>query len=217
MRNGKGVLLEAALMAIVGLVCALAANALSPRGLRLSRNYFPGSERLSIPASQPAATGTGTSAGTNLPQAGSVKSGQPLETTLRRLEQHGLQPILSNEVVQLFGDPRYEQGLVVLIDARDDQHYQAGHIPGAWQFDHYHADQYFPAVLPACLNAQKVVVYCSGGACEDSEFAAIMLRDAGVPRENLLVYAGGISEWQAQGRRVETGARRSGALLEPKP
>ena len=105
---------------------------------------------------------------------------------------------------------------MLLIDARDDQHYEAGHIPGAWQFAHYHPDQYLPSILPACMGAQKVVVYCNGGACEDSEFAAIMLRDAGVPGDNLFVYAGGISEWMTTGQAVETGARRSGSLSKPK-
>ena len=69
-----------------------------------------------------------------------------------------------------------------------------------------------PTVLPVCLAAQKVVVYCTGGACEDSEFAALMLRDAGVPRENVYVYVGGITEWIANGLPVETGARGSGQM-----
>jgi len=198
------VLQEAALVAVVGLALALVANGLSPRGLRLTQNYFPGAE---APARiQPAAGSTATVA--------SAKLGSPLESTLQRLEQHGLQTIASNAVVELFRDLRYEQGLVVFIDARDDQHYQASHIPGAWQFDHYHAERYFQAVLPACLNAQKVVVYCAGGACEDSEFAAVMLRNAGVPRENLLVYAGGITEWMSNRLPVEIGTRQSGKLLK---
>lgn len=208
MRTAKVVLFEAVLVAAVGLVFALAANALSPRGLRLSRNYFPGGGELS------AAVPTATNAVGG--QVG-ASTADPLAATLRRLEQHGLQIITGQDVAELFQDLRYEQGLVVFVDARDDQHYQAGHIPGAWQFDHYRAERYLPAVLPVCLNAQKVVVYCTGGACEDSEFAAIMLRDAGIPRENLFVYAGGITEWTAQGRPVETGARRSGELLKPKP
>ena len=181
MRQTKTVLLEAAFVALAGLVFALAANGLSSRGLRLSRNYFPGAGTGSV-AAQPAANASGISS-----NAGSLN---PLEGAVRRLQQRGLQLITSNEVVQLFNDLRYEQGVVLLVDARDDSHYQAGHIPGAWQFDHYRPDQYLPAVLPACMNAVKVVVYCNGGTCEDSEFAAIMLREAGVPRENLFVYAG---------------------------
>ena len=37
----KKLLLEAVLVAMTGAVLAFAANALSPRGLQLSRNYFP--------------------------------------------------------------------------------------------------------------------------------------------------------------------------------
>ena len=204
MRNAKAVVVEALFVAVLGLVFALAANALSPRGLRLSRNYFPdvGS---TPPATNSSVTAT-TSVSTNASNA-----------TIQRLQQRGLQLVSSNEVVELFRDPRYEQGLVVFIDARDDQHYTAGHIPGAWQFHHYRADDYLPTILPVCLTALKAVVYCNGGECEDSEFAAIMLSDAGVPRETLFVYAGGIIEWKAGGLPVETGARLSGQLLNPAP
>jgi rhodanese-related sulfurtransferase len=144
-----------------------------------------------------------------------VSSNQPLDAVAARLQQQGLQLITSNGVVELFRDARYEQGLVAFIDARDDHHYQAGHIPGAWQFNHYRPEQYLPAVLPLCFNAQKIVVYCNGGACEDSEFAAIMLRDVGIQREKLFVYAGGITEWMSNGLPVEVGVRRSG-VLKPK-
>jgi len=205
MRKARIVLLEAALVAALGLVFALGANALSARGLRLSRNYFPGAVESVHP------TPTNVNSSTNAPG-----KSNPLEEALRRLQQHGLQVVSSNQVVEMVHDQQYEQGLMLLIDARDDSHYQAGHIPGAWQFDHYHAEQYLPSVLPACMSAQKVVVYCNGGACEDSEFAAIMLREAGVPRDSLFVYAGGISEWMSSGQLVETGARRSGALSRPK-
>lgn len=207
MGNAKIVLLEAVLVAALGLVFALAANALSPHGLRLSRNYFP--------------TGQGALASVQTVTNSARKAGGPsssnmTESTVQRLEQRGLQPIGSKSVEELVSDLSYEQGLVLLIDARDDSHYQAGHIPGAWQFDHYHPDQYLPAVLPACLNAQKVVVYCTGGACEDSEFAAVMLGEAGVPREKLFVYTGGITEWTNGRQPVELGARRSGQLVKPK-
>ena len=40
---------------------------------------------------------------------------------VRRLEQRGLQPIASKGVEELVRDVTYEQGLVLLIDARDDK------------------------------------------------------------------------------------------------
>jgi len=191
MRNLKAVVLEAIILAIAGLLFALAANALSPRGLRLGRNYFPG-----VSASQ-AATANATNT---------------LETTLQKL---GLNLARSNEVAQLFRDPAYEQGLIVFVDARNDHAYELGHVPGAWQLDRYRPEGYLPQVLPVCMAAQKVVVYCNGGSCEDSEFAAVMLRDAGIPAANIFVYAGGISEW-TNGMPFEIGARASGQVIHPK-
>ena len=107
--------------------------------------------------------------------------------------------------------------LFVFIDARDDRHYEEGHVPGAYQFDRYYPEKHLPAVLPACLTAMKVVVYCTGGSCEDSEFAALALKEAGVPQDRLLVYAGGMTEWGANGWPVEAGERQSGNLQTRKP
>jgi len=207
MRKTKAVLLEALLVAALGLFLALAANALSARGLRLSRNYFPGGEKPGTvtPATNSAATGS---------NAAPV---DPLEAVKLRLQRNGLKMVRSNEVAELFRDPRYDAGLVLFVDARDDQHYAAGHIPGAWQFHHYRPENYLPEVLPACLPAQQIVVYCGGGDCEDSEFAAIALREASVPGDKLLVYAGGFTEWTNHGHSVEIGTRRSGQLVKPKP
>ena len=184
-------LLEAAgVILFCGLV-ALAANFLSPRGLSLTRDYFPGASN----------NGGGTNA---------------VVSTADRLRTQGLQVADSKLVAQLFHDPRRAQGLILFIDARNDQHYAEGHIPGAWLFDHYHPENFLPALLPVCQIAMQIVVYCTGGDCEDSEFAAVTLRDAGVPKEKLFVYPGGITEWQGGGSPVETGARDSGIMREMK-
>ena len=203
MRKIKTAILEGLVVLLVGLALGLVANAVSPLGLRLNRNYFPNA----------------TSSGNNNSSAAPVTpaTNDPLAATIQRLRERGLQTVSSNEVAELFRDNRYQQGLIVFVDARDDDHYHSGHIPGAWQFNHYRAEQFVPTVLPLCLTAQKVVVYCTGGACEDSEFTAIMLRDGGVAKENLYVYAGGITEWTANGSPVETGARSSGQITRPKP
>jgi rhodanese-related sulfurtransferase len=66
-----------------------------------------------------------------------------------------------------------------------------------------------------CLAAEKIVVYCAGGDCEDSRFAAILLRDAGVAPEKLFVYSGGLHAWTAAGLPVESGERRSGVVTKP--
>ncbi len=196
----KKVLLEAALVALVGAALAFVANAISPRGLKLTRDYFPGAvQHLPAPV-----------AGTNAPS--------PQALVAARLQAKGLQLAEHSQVLQLFHDPRYEQELVIFIDARpeEDQHgYEEGHIPGAYHFDHYHFEKYLPTLLPLCQAAQQIVVYCNGGDCTDSESAAIYLRDGGIPKEKLLVYGGGITEWKSNGLPLEIGARKSGNVQLP--
>jgi rhodanese-related sulfurtransferase len=201
---------EGLLVALFGVAFAFAANVISPRGLVLRRDYFPGAS----PSSAPSVTATSLAqsvavAGTNAPS--------PSKLLAARLEAKGLQVVVSNQVAQLFRDPRYAQGLVVFVDARDDQHYHAGHIPGAWQFDHYRAENYLASVLPLCQVANQIVVYCNGGDCEDSEFAALTLNGAGIPKEKLFVYGGGMTEWIASGLPVELGVRLSGNLRPASP
>ncbi len=205
--SARAVLLEALAVTVIGAVLAFTLNAVSSRGLALGRDYFPGAARPSPPAVT-ASNGAPLSVATHPPTAA--------ELAAARLKAHGLQLLDRPQTAELFHDLRYQHGAVVFVDARDDQHYQAGHIPGAHQFDHYRAPDYLPAVLPVCLSAEQIVVYCNGGDCEDSEFAAVTLRDAGVANEKLFVYGGGFTDWATNGLPVELGARGSGLLREEK-
>ena len=201
--KAKEVLREGLLVLIIGGLVALAANFLSPRGLSLTRDYFPGAQQPPLPAQ----TNTVPS-NTNVLSVAELASAQ--------IKAKGLQVADHDLVVQLFRDPRRDQELIVFVDARNEQHYQEGHIPGAFLFDHYRQENYLPALLPVFQTAQTIVVYCTGGNCEDSEFAALMLREAGVTKEKLFVYPGGITEWQTKGQPLETGLRNSGTLRDKK-
>ena len=205
----KNILLEALVVAVLGIALAFAVNALSPRGLKLSQNYFPGGPRPLPALSPPSNLAHGASA-SNAPSA--------FDLLAAHFQAEGLLLTDSNQVTRLFHDPRRQQDLVVFIDARKDDDYQKGHIPGAWQFDHYHPENYLPTVDPVCQAAQQIVVYCGGGECVDSESAAIFLRDVlRLPKEKLLVYGGGFHEWTANGLPIEEGVRQSGKLREAKP
>ena len=188
----KAVLFEAVTVFLVAIALGLLANSVSPRGLTLSRNYFP-------IVHQGATTNRIASTSTNIHDA-----------VVRRLEGAGLRADTTSEIKQLFDDPRYQQNFIVFIDARDDDKYQAGHIPGAWQFDYYRPERYLAAVFPLVQLAHEVVVYCEGGDCEDSQLAALFLRDNGIPGDKLRVYVGGFKEWEERGMPVELGERGSG-------
>jgi rhodanese-related sulfurtransferase len=197
----KKVLTEAIVVALLGAVMAFGANALSPKGLKLKRDYFPG------PARDDSAPGLSGEAMKPSPAASASNTWHALEA---RLSQKGLKLINKEEALKLYADPRKLQDQIIFIDARDDAHYSAGHIPGAFQFDRYYPEKYFGAVFPACQNAAEIVVYCNGGECEDSELAATMFGESGIAKEKLRVYGGGISEWTKERLPLEKGARNNG-------
>ena len=197
----KKVLQEGALVAVIGAALAFAANALSPYRLQLTRDYFPGTS-LTPPA---------PAAGTNAVGVPAATTNSPLDLLAARFQKEGLQLADSNQVMQLFRDPRREQDGVIFIDARNDEHYRAGHIPGAYHFDRFQPENYLTNVLQVCLIAQQIVFYCNGGDCDDSEHAAIILRDSiGIPKEKVFVYGGGLNEWTTNGLPIELGPRNSG-------
>ncbi len=202
----QALLLEAAAIAAVGLTLGLIANGVSPRGLVLSRDYFPptpvqGREARALPSGDRQTA----------PGAATAK-----DRVLVRLAELGLPAVDFAGARALFEDPRHAQELIVFVDARNDAAYTAGHIPGAYQFDRYYPERFFPTVLPVCDTAELVVVYCTGGDCEDSEFAARALLHAGVARERLRVFAAGMDEWRRHGMPVEVGPRGSGDF-RPQP
>lgn len=194
----KSALREALLIACVGMLLALAANALSPRGVNLSRDYFPPIAPLAQSASA------------------AVETNAPPQTNALalRLAAKGLQLISVERVAELMNDPRAQTGGVIFIDARNDRAYKEGHLPGAYQLDYYKPAQYLPEVLPASLVAELIVIYCNGGECEDSEFTAQFLTSAGVPAQKLFVFGGGFHEWKTRGLPLETGERGSGTERE---
>jgi rhodanese-related sulfurtransferase len=199
------ILLEAVLVAVVGIAFAFAANQISPRGLALARNYFPTGTNNSVRATTSVVAPDRTAG---------VNSATPFPAQLLavQMKEKGLQLIDSRRAVQLFHDSRSKTGVVVFIDARDDPLYRQGHIPGAYEFDPYQPEKYFPTVLPVCRSAEQIVIYCHGGDCDDSETAALLLRDLGIANGKIFIYAGGITEWTNNHLPVETGAQNCGNL-----
>ena len=205
-RPAGRVLFETLLVAGVGITFGFAANWLSPRGLALERNYFPtGTNNLVQPsvivASPHAVSGTNSAA-------------PSLEKMLAaQMKQKGLQLMSGAQAVQFFHQSQSNRG-IIFVDARDNSEFREGHIPGAYEFNPYRPEDYFPTVMPVCQAAGQIVVYCNGGDCDDSETAALLLREVGIPNNKIFVYAGGFTEWTNNGLPVEIGNRNGGNLRE---
>lgn len=198
---------DSVLIVVLGTVLGLAANAVSPRGLSLTRDYFGGTPGKVLRAESGSAVQSG-SQGTDAARpatdgsTGTDQKGEPSHT------KHGLPLATHEQVADWFRDPSYAQQKIVFIDARDEAHYAEKHIPGAYPFDHYHPDRYIANVLAAAQLADRIVVYCHGGDCEDSELAFQDLVALGVPESKLVIYGGGITEWVNRKMPVATGPDR---------
>lgn len=92
-------------------------------------------------------------------------------------------------------------GAVVLwIDARPQEEFDKGHIPGALSLNEDDWNSLLPAVLAAWSPERKIVVYCSRKSCNASHGVAERLRnEAGL--KNVYVLPGGWEEWEENAHR----------------
>jgi len=198
------ILIEMAAVVAAGFAVGLAANAATDSGIALGKDHLRRSRPVAapLPASPaiPDPGGKPAPASTPAPDAGSGK-GASLFTYIDH-----------ETAVAIFESPGREYDQDIFIDARDDAHYLEGHIPGAYQLDHYRLERYLPELLPICMNASRIVIYCNGGACEDSQLAAEDLMLEGIEPARLIIYEGGIVRWREENLPIETGARLSGQI-----
>jgi len=94
---------------------------------------------------------------------------------------------------------------VPFLDARRTKVYEEGHVAGARSFSVWESDidQKVFAFQDEVGKGLPVVLYCSGGECEDSHMLADKLFGAGFA--NVLVYKDGWPDWVKRGGPVRTG------------
>lgn len=113
--------------------------------------------------------------------------------------------INGDDVMQLY------RGGALFIDARRTAVFEEGHIAGARSFSVWESDiddkvnnLYSERSDPTQQNL-PIVIYCSGGACEDSHMLAQKLW--GIQFNNVYVYKDGFPDWQKRGGAVRTGGQ----------
>jgi len=89
----------------------------------------------------------------------------------------------------------------LVLDARIGAAYRLGHIPGALSLPLGEFAAVFPALEPRLRQASLLVVYCSAATCSDSHDLAGLLWARGL--KNLLLYTGGMEDWNGKGHAVE--------------
>jgi len=161
-------------------------------------------------ATQPAPAATSSTTGTKPPAtttpapATQVKlpSGVPVPAAPRKVflphPDTAFVEISNEDAMQLWHEK------AIFIDARRTDVHAQGHIAGSrsmpvWEAD---IDDRIRAFFDEVTNQQQpIVVYCSGGNCEDSHMLADKLW--GVGYENVLVYKDGFPAWQKMGGAVQ--------------
>jgi rhodanese-related sulfurtransferase len=101
----------------------------------------------------------------------------------------------------------FKQGRL-FIDARRSSVYADGHVPGARNFPVWESDiaDRVKAFYEEGLDQNApIVIYCSGGDCEDSHMLAEKLYMVGF--NDLLVDKDGFPAWQKRGLPVTKGAK----------
>jgi len=86
-------------------------------------------------------------------------------------------------------------GAVMWLDARPNDEFAAGHIPGAKLLNAEQWDSLLPDVLNAWTPDQKLIVYCSRQNCDASHEVARRLREE-ANLKNVFVLEGGWEAWQ---------------------
>jgi len=97
-------------------------------------------------------------------------------------------------------DAMFAKEMAVFVDSRDEEKYNAGHIPGAV---HLPVDGYRTKKVPFAMpKGLLLVVYCDGGDCELSHELADILVERGY--QKVRIYTGGYEEWTQLSMPVET-------------
>jgi len=94
-------------------------------------------------------------------------------------------------------------GKVLFVDARPERDYREGHIRGALSFDVNDFERAAPRALPLLPAGAEILVYCSGGDCDDSVMLARRLREMGY--KDVKLFEDGFLPWKKAGLPVATG------------
>ena len=225
---------QALLLVAVALVLAMVSNAVASRDRRLVLpGYYPGATAVPREAQAPApitkpvvvapppATSPAPASAVVPPKAGPsrepAKKHQVVETAktvvpkpepAKEFAPHPDKPYI--EVSGADAAQLHAAGALTL-DARRTSVYEEGHIAGARSFSVWESDvddkvnKLYEERSDPREQLKPILVYCSGGDCEDSHMLAQKLW--GVQFNNVYVYKDGFPDWQKRGGAIHTGSK----------
>lgn len=220
----KRPIVQALLIIVAASVIAIVANAMAARERKLVLpGYYPNALRVPKPAPvKPVAVPAPVIAPTAtapLPVATQTVPTPPPPKTETAKPEKPAPPAVTRQFLP-HPDKAYEEiGYAevahlhargaLFLDARRTSVFEEGHIAGARPFSVWESDvddkvnRLFEERPDPDQQNQPIVIYCSGGACEDSHMLADKLW--GIQFNNVYVYKDGYPDWVTRG-----GATRKG-------
>lgn len=216
-------IVQAVLIVLIASVIAVVANAVAGRERKLVLpGYYPNALRVpervpekpvaSPPVAAPPVTATVAPAitATVAPaaQPPALKKEKPVPPRVTR--QFLPHPDKASEDIGYAEAAHLHAQGVLFLDARRTSVFEDGHIAGARPFSVWESDiddkvnKLFEERPDPDQQNLPIVIYCSGGACEDSHMLAQKLW--GIQFNNVYVYKDGYPDWVKRGGPARKGA-----------
>ena len=225
--NWRRHFIEAATLIIAAVICAVVSNAVASRerkiALKVSGGQPPPAVRPSTVTQPPPVvptrtmdsggplSSTGPPPTTTTTAARTAKHEPRTTTTDTRQPIDRFPPHPEKPYVEIRGDDvawLHSKG-VLFLDARRTSVYEQGHIAGARPFSVWESDiddkvnKLYAERSDPRDQEKPIVIYCSGGDCEDSHMLAQKLW--GIQFNNVYVYKDGFPDWEKRGGAIHTG------------
>lgn len=221
--NWRRHFIEAATLIGAAVLCALAANAMAGRDRKVALvGNYPNATKVPVaitaPPPPPVVIPTTTTTTTNIAPTTTTKPSKPVTQQPKKtaaavvVQAEQFPPHPDKPYIEIAYDAvkqLHDKG-ALFLDARRTSVYEQGHITGARPFSVWEADiddkvnKLFEERGDPRQQAEPIVVYCSGGDCEDSHMLAQKLW--GIQYNNVYVYKDGFPDWQKHGAPAHTGA-----------
>lgn len=227
--NWRKHFLEATTLIVAAALCAIVANAFAskerklavlPQAIPQTQHGAPasaGPDRLKPVLQEPPPVTTTTSAPAVLTTTTTTVNRQPATPTKKpptetRQPTTAFNPHPDKAYIEIHGDDvesLHKKG-VLFLDARRTSVYEQGHITGARPYSVWESDiddkvnKLFAERSDPRDQNLPIVIYCSGGDCEDSHMLAQKLW--GIQFNNVYVYKEGFPDWQKRGLPIHTGS-----------
>lgn len=208
MRSPDTIPLQSAALLGAVVLCAVVANAVAGARRHLAWTAAPITAVVPAPipeAPPPPPTPDPAALSVPIPKAMIQKSNS--EKPARPEPPRPSQPV--REISSAEAWEAYQSG-AAFLDARRSAEFEAGHVEGAWSLPVWESTLDERLVeFEAKANRPPeapLVLYCSGGTCEDSHLLAGRLFQLGY--RNLLIYRDGYPDWLSQGRPVASEVRK---------